>query len=169
MIHFEEVLPQEVESMYKWYGKQGTRPTVEEMLAVLKAKLSSYPKPFIIIDALYEYRAPQDPLLQKLVSLQDTSNIFFTTRETVWGYWLRDMEYMGFKTPIGMRFFAHTEDIQRYVRAQAPTLPRYLSQDAEMTQLITDRIVTVAAGRYVPHVTVRIRHSLRRIDSSSRY
>jgi ankyrin repeat domain-containing protein 50 len=117
MIHFEDVLPQEVENMYKWYGKQGTRPMVEEMLAVLKAKLSSYPKSFIIIDALDEYRAPQDPLLQKLVSLQDTSNIFLTTREAVWGYWLHDMEYMGFKTPMGMRFFAHTEDIQRYVRA----------------------------------------------------
>jgi hypothetical protein len=147
LIQFEDKLPEDIQNLYSRYEKQGIRPRVGEMLGLLNAILETYPSSFIIIDALDEYYGVQDVLLQKIASLQGNSRMLFTIRATYLEAWLSNIQSLGFHSPIGIHFQAAPRDIELYVREQLPTIPRYLNTDAEMTQLIIERVVHTATGR----------------------
>jgi hypothetical protein len=140
-------MSEDVQNLYSRYEKQGIKPTVGEMLGLLKAMLEIYPSSFIIIDALDEYYGVKEVLLQKIASLQGSSRVFFTIRATYLEAWLSNIQSLGFNSPIGIHFQASSQDIERYVREQLPTMPRYLNSDAEIAQLIIERIVNAATGR----------------------
>jgi hypothetical protein len=147
LIQFENKLPEDIHNLYSRYEKQGSKPTVGEMLGVLKAMLETYPSSFIIIDALDEYYGMQDVLLQKIASLQGNSRMLFTIRAAYLEAWLSNIQSLGFNSPVGIHFRAAPQDIEHYVREQLPTMPRYLNSDTEIAQLITERIVSTATGR----------------------
>ncbi|KAJ7266763.1 ankyrin repeat domain-containing protein [Mycena rebaudengoi] len=68
-------------TLYHKHHEKGTRPSVEEMHALLSSEVAGYSKVYFVIDALDEYpETKRHVLLKHLAALKPNINLLFTSR-----------------------------------------------------------------------------------------
>ncbi|KAJ7278138.1 hypothetical protein C8J57DRAFT_1060053, partial [Mycena rebaudengoi] len=99
-------------TLYHKHHEKGTRPSVEEMHALLSSEVAGYSKVYFVIDALDEYpETKRHVLLKHLAALKPNINLLFTSRPHI-------TPEMFFPSTPALEIRATEEDIHRYLDAQ---------------------------------------------------
>ncbi|QYT05611.1 Ankyrin repeat protein [Trichoderma simmonsii] len=112
----QSCLPESIKNLYNRHKTQHTRPSINEILAVLQSVALMYSRIFIIVDALdecQEYSGCRARFISELSNLQKSSgaNIFATSR------FIPDiMDKL--KGSIEVEIRAHDEDVRKYLESQ---------------------------------------------------
>ncbi|PTB53413.1 hypothetical protein M431DRAFT_556676, partial [Trichoderma harzianum CBS 226.95] len=133
-------LPSLPEVVYRLYEKNNnpgrrTRPSNEDLFQALKFVTMSYPRVYVLIDALDHYKPPKDPRLAitrciSEIRTETGANILVTSRF--------DPEITsGFSSIHSLEIRASNEDVQRYVKASMVHLPRFIQDDPKLQDEVT--------------------------------
>lgn len=129
---------------YKGSTATSTRPNRERAVVILKQELACFPRTFIIIDALDEYRVSNASAQQQLVQELETFNasLLFTSRHPV-------AFRLGASTEIGIR--ASPVDVKMCVTEEMGKglLTMVFRGQPRMAQEVMDTIVEHTDGMYV--------------------
>jgi hypothetical protein len=139
-------LPGSVKNLYDRHKLKRTRPSLDEILGVLRSVAVMYSRVFIIVDALDECQVSDGcraRFLSELFSLQTHgANIFVTSR-----YIPEILDQ--FKTSLLLEIRATTDDVVRYLEGHIGQLPRFAQKDQQLQEEIKTGISEAVDGMYV--------------------
>lgn len=138
-------IPKAVRDLYKNHNNAGTRPSVKEMFELLQVMNASFPRVFIIVDALDEL--PRDgqirPQFLKFLHTLQTShpcNLMVTSRDIP--HILQEVRHS-----LSLEVRAKDEDIRMYIAGH--DFPKFVTRDVELHSSILNSIIKAADGMYV--------------------
>ncbi|KAK0757926.1 hypothetical protein N5P37_009218, partial [Trichoderma harzianum] len=145
-------LPSLPEVVYRLYEKNNnpgrrTRPSNEDLFQALKFVTMSYPRVYVLIDALDHYKPPKDPRLAitrciSEIRTETGANILVTSRF--------DPEITsGFSSIHSLEIRASNEDVQRYVKASMVHLPRFIQDDPKLQDEVFHGVSLNAQGMFL--------------------
>jgi hypothetical protein len=132
--------------LYQHHRQRHTRPSLDEVMKVLRSTLAEYVKVYVVVDALDEY--PEDLrhlLLDHLAALSPTVNLMITSRPHI------NLE-AAFPHILRLEIRATEGDIRRYVDTQimrSPRLSKHARTRPELTNEIQSEIISNVQGMYV--------------------
>jgi hypothetical protein len=133
-----------VKDLHKKHGERGTRPSIEEIMEVLRSEIGSYSKSkiFIVVDALDE--CPENVrrgLLAQLGALLPSAQLMITSRPHI------ASEFPS--TELEVR--ASDDDLRDYIdaRLRDPRLVRHLEGREVLRNDIRRHVIDSAQGMYV--------------------
>ncbi|KAJ7278151.1 hypothetical protein C8J57DRAFT_1465375 [Mycena rebaudengoi] len=133
-------------SLYHKHLEKQTRPSVDEMNAILSSVVADYSKVYIVIDALDEYLETKRHMLVKhLAALKPHTNLLFTSRPHI-------TPEMFFPNTPALEIRATEEDIRRYLDAQIQNsfrLSKHVQSRPELHQEIEDQIISNVDGMFL--------------------
>ncbi|KAJ7720490.1 ankyrin repeat-containing domain protein, partial [Mycena olivaceomarginata] len=139
-------IPPTVLEMYRRHLSRGTRPSVEEVLEVLRCAVAEYSKIYFIIDALDEYPEEQRNILLKYLSTiilgPPTINLMITSRPNV-----TLMPFLPHVLLVEIQ--AADDDIRRYVDThiqKSSRLSRHVRSRPELRDEIPSKIIANVKG-----------------------
>ena len=145
LVQERHVLPDEVKRLYQRHVDKRTRPSIDEVMMVLRSAMTSYSRVFFVIDALDECEnSHRKQLLKELSKLQAQvqANVFATSR------FLPDIT-TNFNGKMSLEIRATEEDVRRYLENQTHRLPGCVSRDLALQKEITTQIIKAIDGMYV--------------------
>ncbi|KAJ7679574.1 hypothetical protein B0H17DRAFT_944103, partial [Mycena rosella] len=117
---FDRYISYLAQKLYEANFEKGTRPSLEEIQAVLFSVVTDWVKVYVVVDALDEY--PEDErhiLLENLAVMGPTVNVMLTSRS-----------HISLSTPIPnlgiIEIRANEKDVQKYLDEQIRLSPRLL-------------------------------------------
>jgi hypothetical protein len=141
-----------VKLLYNQHKNRWTQPSTTDISKALVSVISSFPRVFIIIDALDEcqvnngYRSRFQTEISNLQA-ECHANIFVTSRS------IPEITEK-FKGSISLKIHADEEDIRRYLNGYMLRLPAFVGRNPELQEEIKTKIVEVVDGMYVPFCTL---------------
>jgi Cdc6-like AAA superfamily ATPase len=137
-----------VQQMYDNHSKQGSRPSLNELLAALKSVCLQYAKVYVVVDALDEHissNGRSGELIDNLRELQAEAplRLLFTSR-----FIPEIMQKFQSDRQLAVR--ASEEDVRRFVVGQIPRLPNCIRRDEELRDAVETKVVEAVDGMYVP-------------------
>jgi hypothetical protein len=136
-------LSNEIQSMYKSHSTKGTKPSVDDILGLLKSICSKYPAVFIIVDALDEIsdRGIAKNLVDKIYELQAGKDVqlLCTSRH------LPDLTQK-FGSSLMLEVKAEEEDVRQYISGQISHLPNCIQRDDELKLIVQSKIAEAVGG-----------------------
>ncbi|KAL7912200.1 hypothetical protein GGI35DRAFT_492155 [Trichoderma velutinum] len=137
-----------IRDFYEQHIDKGTRPSLEEIQAVLHSVTEDYSTVFIVVDALDECQnldGSRQMFLTELSNLQAKYgvNLFLTSR------FIPEIVDHFSKTSTSLEIRASTEDIERYLKGNMYRLPRFVRQNQELQQEIVAEISKAADGMFL--------------------
>ncbi|CAI6098062.1 unnamed protein product [Clonostachys chloroleuca] len=142
-------LPEAVKSVYNTHNARQTQPTLEEIRQLLRSIVASYPRVFIVIDALDECIGPDDcrsRYLQEIQGLQESYavNVLTTSRP------LPEIRRMPcFKKSTLVQLHARDEDIQAYLETRISRFSSFIQQDIDLQRAIKEKIQRIVNGMFL--------------------
>lgn len=135
--------PTSLKALYQEHEDRGTRPSLEELSAVLRDVVASYSSVFIVVDALDECQDDHDERSKFLAVIKDLQSkvgtkIFATSRH------IPDIK-RNFERSPSVEILAVDDDIRRFVRGRISRLP-FLQKSPELAEEATEGIVQSAQG-----------------------
>ncbi|KAJ7266837.1 ankyrin repeat-containing domain protein [Mycena rebaudengoi] len=128
------------------HDEKGTRPSVDEMHALLSSAVTDYSKVYIVIDALDEYPEMQRHILLKhLAALRPEVNLLLTSRPHI-------TPNIFFPNSPALEIRATEEDIRRYLDAQIENsfrLSKHVQSRPELRQEIENQIISNVDGMFL--------------------
>jgi hypothetical protein len=136
-----------VKTLYDYHKAKQTRPSLDEISAVLQSVAAAYSRVFIIVDALDECQISdgcRQRFLSGLFNLQVKCgiNLFATSRPIL----SIEKEFEG-NTMLEIR--ASEEDVRRYLEGHMFRLPGFIVRSLELQEEIKTNIVKAVDGMYV--------------------
>jgi Cdc6-like AAA superfamily ATPase len=130
--------------MYDSHQRQGSRPSPEELLKVLKSVCFMYTAVYIIVDALDECSngdGARDQLIDELCQLQISTSchLLYTSSQIP-----EVMEKFQPHSVLDIR--ANEEDVRRFLIGQIPRLPNCIRQDEQLKQEVLKQIAQKIDG-----------------------
>lgn len=142
----QSVIPPDVKKACQDHMNAGTRLNRHEMLEMLRMTMESFPRTFVIVDALDELSSQgqvRQNLLEALRNLQaDHEYNLLTTSRHIKGLTLT------FQEPLCLEIRARSDDIRRYVCGHMTQLPSCVRSNLGLQEAIAGSIVTAADGMY---------------------
>jgi hypothetical protein len=139
-------LPGSVKDLYDRHKPKRTRPSLDEILAVLRSVATMYSRAFIIVDALDECQVSDGcraRFLSVLSNLQThRANIFATSR------FIPDIVNQ-FKGSISLEIRASSQDVERYLEGHMGGLPSFVQRNEQLQEEIKTGISEAVDGMYV--------------------
>lgn len=142
-------IPNEIRRLYEQHngGVEITRPSLGSIFESLKLIAASFPKIYIVVDALNELQQHDNmtpTFLSKLSALQATTsvNLMLTSQDIP-----RVLE--GIQNAVKLEVRASDEDVLRYVDGYINKLPDFVSRSPTIQKCIKDAILHAADGMYV--------------------
>jgi hypothetical protein len=124
--------------LYQKHLERRTRPSVDEMHAILSSAVADFSKVYLVIDALDEYpETKRHMLLKHLAALKPNINLLFTSRPHI-------TPEMFFPNTPALEVRATEEDIRRYLDAQIQNsfrLSKHVQSRPELRQEIENKII----------------------------
>ncbi|KAJ7291088.1 hypothetical protein C8J57DRAFT_1704769 [Mycena rebaudengoi] len=145
---FGRYLSGDVHDLYLQHGEHHTRPSMHEIIGVLRSAIAGYFKVFVVVDALDECpndKNTRDTLLSRLSTLGLTVNLLFTSRPHV------DIENT-FPDAKRMEIRASEDDIRCYVQGQiarSSRLAKHVRARPNLREEITRSIIGLADGMFL--------------------
>ena len=136
-----------VKDLYDQHMIKRARPSLDEILRVLRSVATIYSRVFIIVDALDECQASDGSratFLSELFNLQTWRevNIFATSR-------FIPAILDSFKASISLEIHATTNDVARYIDGHIWQLPSFVQKNHQLREEIKIGISEVVDGMYV--------------------
>jgi Cdc6-like AAA superfamily ATPase len=132
-----------VQSLYEQCKSAGRRPSLDEMVVLLKHVASSFSQAFVVVDALDECEGTEwSPLVRELRRLQTlfpALRLMFTFRPHV-----IVLEEMAEAATLNIR--AHRSDIEHYVATHLSRLSQHVTEAANLRRDVIQGIVAAADG-----------------------
>jgi NACHT domain len=149
LIQEQPSVPESMKGLYEHHKDRRTRPSSDEILAVLHSVICDYSRTFIIIDALDECQVSNGVrriLLSEILDLQAKTgaNLFATSR------FIPEIE-KEFKRDLLLEIRARDEDVRRYLGGHMFQLPSFVSNNPDLQEEIKTSIVKAVDGMYVSH------------------
>ena len=147
MLQDRRAISGNIKSFYERHRRQGTPPTLDEVVGVLTTEIETYTKVFVVVDALDECReddATRAMLLEVLRSLPGNVNLMVTSRNLP----SIARDFGGAKR---LHIRAKDDDIRKYIEGRLALGPRHLKQ---LQETIVDRVTANANGMYVLPMTL---------------
>ena len=144
--------------IYDHHSKQGSRPSLDEILRVLQFVCSNYITVYIVVDALDECAdrdGARGRLIDKLRGLQAKTDVrlLFTSR------FIPEITQKFQSDPM-LEVCASEEDVRRFIAGQMPRLPNCIQRDEELKQAAQNKIVEAIDGMLVfPTCFAYVKHS----------
>ncbi|CAG9999075.1 unnamed protein product [Clonostachys byssicola] len=139
-------LPEPVKSLYDEQESRQTRLTLEETRGLLRSTVASYPRVFIVIDALDECIGPDDCRSRYLQEIQELQ-VFYAVNVLATSRPLPEVRKMPpFKDSTLVRLQGHDEDIQKYLDDRVSRLSSFVQQDIGLQLTIKGRIQKIVNG-----------------------
>ena len=140
-------LPESVKDLYDQHKTKRTRPSLDEILRVLRSVVTMYSRAFIIVDALDECQVSdgsQARFLSELFSLQTWHgvNIFATSR------FIPEISEK-FRDCMQLEIRASNQDVQRYLDGHMSQLLGCVLRSPELQDEIKAEIIKAVDGMYV--------------------
>ena len=139
-------LPGSVKDLYDQHKRKRTRPSLDEILRVLRSAATMCSRAFIIVDALDECQVSDGcraRFLSELFSLQTHGvNIFATSRD------IPDI-LDRFKTSVSLEIRATTDDVARYIEGHIGQLRSFVRENQQLQEEIKTGISEAVDGMYV--------------------
>ncbi|KAJ7747665.1 ankyrin repeat-containing domain protein [Mycena maculata] len=132
-------------SIYQQHCEKCTRPSLDDVQAVLFSVIVEWLEVYIVVDAIDEY--PEDErhtLLEHLLSMGPTVHLMTTSRPHITFSSLRNFESIDIR--------ANPDDIQRYVDGRMQTssrLAKHVETQPELHEEIHSKIVKSADGMFL--------------------
>ncbi|CAH0052895.1 unnamed protein product, partial [Clonostachys solani] len=142
-------LPEAVKSLYNRHNARQTQLTLEEIRRLLRSTVASYPRVFIVIDALDECLGPDEcrsRYLQEIRGLQESYavNVFVTSRPLP-----KVRKMPSFKDSALVQLHARGEDIQAYLDYRISRFSSFVQQDIDLQRAIKDKIQGIVNGMFL--------------------
>jgi hypothetical protein len=136
-----------VKDLYDQHETKRTRPSLDEILGVLRSVATMYLRAFIIVDALDECQVSGGSwarFLSELFSFQTRHgvNIFATSR-----FIPEILDW--FKTSISLEIRATTDDVTRYIEGNIWQLRSFVQKNQQLQEEINTGISEAVDGMYV--------------------
>ncbi|KAJ7301960.1 ankyrin repeat domain-containing protein [Mycena albidolilacea] len=135
-----------VQALYDHHRPRNTRPTLNEVLGILKAAFADFAKTYLVVDALDEFPEKEHFILLKHLSLLHgvAPSIFITSRPHV------SLDPF-FPDAQCLEILATDDDIHRYVDTQIDRtrLYKHLMRQPELRDEITSTITENAKGMFL--------------------
>lgn len=143
-------IPDSVNFLYNRHKEKRTRPSFEDISKVLDSVTATYPRTFIIVDALDECQATDGcraRFLSEIFKLQawNGTNIFATSRfipEIV-------QKLKKFGGSVSLEIRARNADVRTYLDGRVSQLPGFVARSPELQEEIKSEIVKAVDGMYV--------------------
>ena len=136
-------LPTEVETLYKFHSRNGTRPTVAELLDTLRVATRGFSRYFVLLDALDECRDRRIVInvLEELLTLQNYQpiSLLATSRSIP-----ELLAIFPKKSTIKIR--AKDEDVRLFLEAQMTSLPSSIRRNITLRETIKSEIIAAVDG-----------------------
>lgn len=155
LIQEQPSVPKSMRGLYEHHKDRRTRPSSDEILAVLHSAIRDYSRTFIIIDALDECQVSNGVrriLLSKIFNLQAKTavSLFATSR------FIPEIE-KEFERGLSLEIRASDEDVQRYLDSHMFQLPSFVSNNLDLKEKIKTAIVNAVDGMYVSPILQKIK------------
>ncbi|KAH7382754.1 ankyrin repeat-containing domain protein [Phaeosphaeria sp. MPI-PUGE-AT-0046c] len=136
-----------VSQLQEQHIAQGTRPSADQLRQTLLSALTEFSSVYIVIDALDECSADDGTRRQLLDHLRELHGatdlrVLITSRH------LPDIVQEFSDTP-RVEIRAHDEDVKLFLAGELHRLPRCIQRDAQLQQLVQDKIVGAIDGMHV--------------------
>ncbi|KAJ7278197.1 ankyrin repeat domain-containing protein [Mycena rebaudengoi] len=132
--------------LYHKHHEKETKPTVDELRALLSSVVADYSKVYIVIDALDEYvENKRHMLLKHLAALRPGINLLLTSRPHI-------TPKMFFPNTPALEIRATEEDIRQYLDAQIQNsfrLLKHVQSHPELRQEIENQIIGNVDGMFL--------------------
>jgi len=144
------VVPSKVRTLYEQHVSKRTRPTLAECSELLLSELTSYPRAFIIVDALdecNETNGTRSSLIAELQRLPSTTNLLITSRH------VPNIE-SELNQPRRLEIRASDMDVRTYLEdriERESRLKRLVQEDPSLRNTIIDTIVEKVQGMSVSY------------------
>lgn len=144
LIQRQTTMPEYVRTFCENYDKVPKRPSLEEVLDVLRFVSSLYCKVFIIIDALDECQEAdgcRKTFLSEIFKLQKATNIniFATSR------FIPEI-FHAFDQITHFEISAKDEDVQAYLNSHMTRLPSFVLRHLDLQNEIKERLCQLSNG-----------------------
>ena len=152
LIQEQPSVPKSIRGLYEHHKDRRTRPSSDEILAVLHSVIRNYSRTFIIIDALDECQVSNGVrriLLSEILDLQARTgaNLFATSR------FILEIE-KEFKRDLLLEIRARDEDVRKYLGGHMFQLPSFVLNNLDLQEEIKTSIVKAVDGMYVSHTSL---------------
>jgi Cdc6-like AAA superfamily ATPase len=140
-------LPHDIKLLHNRYKEKRSRPSVDEISAVLQSVATQYSRVFIVIDALDECHGNgncKEKLLSEISILQAKCGInFFATSRSIPDTTQR------FDQGLKIEIRAEKQDVEKYVNSHIRELPSVVRKNPQIQKEIISGIVNSIDGMYV--------------------
>lgn len=143
----ENPLPKAVKDLYDRHKKDRTRPSLEDFSKTLQSVAASYPRVFVLVDALDECQVAggcRTRFLSEMFTLQEKSGV----RLMATSRFIPEITER-FKESETLEILASSEDVHKYLEGQLFQLPSFVTSNAELQEQIKTSIVQSVHGMYV--------------------
>jgi hypothetical protein len=152
LIQEQPSVPESIRGLYEHHKDRRTRPSSDEILAVLHSVIRDYSRTFIIIDALDECQVSNGVrriLLSEILDLQARTgaNLFATSR------FILEIE-KEFKRDLLLEIRARDEDVRKYLGGHMFQLPSFVLNNLDLQEEIKTSIVKAVDGMYVSYASL---------------
>ena len=144
LVQAQPSTPEPIERLYETHAKQGTTPSLHEIVGALRDVLSVCSTVYIVIDALDEcLSSTRDQLLDTLRDLQATQDV----RLMATSRFIPDIVDT-FHESLKLEVLASEEDVRRYVAGQIYRLPACIKRDPALQDTVQEKIAEAVDGMY---------------------
>jgi Cdc6-like AAA superfamily ATPase len=146
LLQAQSSIVEPVERLYKHHADLRTMPSLKELFGALRDTVAWYDTVYIVIDALDEYtenKANRHQFLDRLLELQNTSDVRLLVTSRIQGY------ADEFKDALQLKLGADSSDIQFFVESNLHRFPDFVQHDPELLEKAQKKIVEAADGMYV--------------------
>jgi hypothetical protein len=141
-----------VRNLYDDHSKTNTRPSIDQIFTTLQSACMSYPRVYVIIDALDECGNDQrNQLLCKLFGLQQLENIHLMATSR----FIPAIE-QHFQSALKLEIRASDEDVRCYVASQMSHLPDCIQNSDGLRAVVLNKISEAVDGMYVLSYSTKI-------------
>jgi hypothetical protein len=144
LVQAQPSLIEPVEQLHMQHAQRGTRPSVEEIFAVLHSVLAKFTAVHVVVDALDECRDSDGTrrfFLAKLQDLQAKTDL----RLMITSRFIPDI-VNEFEKAIRLEVRASDEDVRRFVASQVYRLPKCIQRDITLQDMAQSKIAEAVDG-----------------------
>lgn len=143
LVHGLGSIPVQVRSVYDHHKRRMTRPSLNELSALIRATVAQYSKAFLVVDALDECTEDtRSDLVMEIHRLP--SNLYFLCTSR----FAPDIEDV-FRDAPKVEIRAHDDDVRKFLRAQLQKegrLKRHVDAEPNLLEEIVNTIVVKVQG-----------------------
>uniref|UniRef100_A0A0B7JZL9 Uncharacterized protein n=1 Tax=Bionectria ochroleuca TaxID=29856 RepID=A0A0B7JZL9_BIOOC len=149
LLQTRPLLPESVKSLYDEQKSRQTQPTLEEIRRLLRSTVASYPRVFIVIDALDECIGSDDCRSRYLQEIQELQKVYAVNALATSRPLPEVRKMPPFKNSPLVQLQALDEDIQVYLDYRISKFPSFVQLDIDLQRAIKDKIHGIVNGMFL--------------------